>query len=400
VKIIWLSPFPVDMLVPFGLDLIRPAGGHACSWIVNWAKPLAALVGFDLRVITLSPRVRTHQSIKYEGYTVDVLRSAIPLTSCSMSGFANLDARSGFYFQCRLLAARISELGADVVHGHGTEDAYGLAASCAQVPSVISIQGVMGEYLKVDPSPRRKFTAAAEKRAIRRCHNFMARTHFDKHYVQIINPSARIYHMAEPMNPCFFDVQRRPADPPRILYVGGFDVRKNLDDMLVAFAGLSERFPHLQLDVVGGGSRERESQLKAKSESMRIGSRVHFLGRLPPERIAELHSLASVYVITSTIENSPNALMEALCAGTPSVAFDVGGIASMFTDGKSGFLVPARDTRALAERIATLLENADIALEFSRRSRELAEANRPHNVAQQSLKVYRAVAEGSPEVFQ
>jgi glycosyltransferase involved in cell wall biosynthesis len=388
IKVVWLSPFPLDVLVPFGMKLTRPVGGHPCSWIVNWAKALAALPQVDLHLITYASRVKQSQSVRYSGYTVHVVRDAIPFTDRSWAALWDLDARTQFAHRKKKLLKKITELNPDVVHGHGTEDAYGLAAVESGYPAVVSIQGVIADYLRTNPTRRYKYAAQTEATTVRTGHYFMCRTHFDKGFVSSLNAEAHIFHMPEAMNPCFFSVDRSGAEPCRILHVGGFHERKGLEDLLVAVSELKSAFPDVTVDVVGGGSADRKAYLMSRAKELGVLENITVHGFLGADEIAELHEKATMFVITSQNENSPNTLAEALCAGTPCVAYDVGGISSMFIDGESGCLVPAGDTVRLAERVGQLFASPELRQQLGTKGMVDGVANRPDKVAKASLRAY------------
>ena len=391
IKIVWLSPYPVETLTPFGLKLTRLSSGHACSWIMNWASALAALPLVDLHIISCCSRIKKNQTIQYKGYTVHIIRDAVPFTDKGWPGLSNLDARTRFYLQKRKLISEIKKINPDVVHGHGTEDVYGLTAVQSGFPSVVSIQGVIADYLRTNPSRRFKYTVKTEAITVQKGHHFMCRTHFDKGFVQSLNPNAKIFHTPEPMNPCYFEINRSDAEAFRILHVGGFDPRKRMEDLLLALAQVKLRFPNIKVDVVGSGSDERKAYLLSQAKTLGLTNHLTFHGFLPAIEIAKLHAKATLFVITPQNENSPNTLAEALCAGTPSVAYNVGGISSMFVDGESGFLVPAGDTKILTAKIEELLSSPELQKRFSEKSQKDGYVNRPEQVALQSEQAYREI---------
>jgi len=390
-KIVWLSPYPMDVLVSAGLELTRSATGHACSWIINWASALARCPEVDLHIVTYTARTKRSQVTEYNGYKVHVVRDAVPFTDKAWAGLSDLDARTGFYLRKRKFFSVIKRINPDIVHGHGTEDAFGLAAVQSGFPSVVSIQGVIADYLRTNPCRRFKYSVKTEAETVRGGHNFMCRTHFDKGFVQSLNPAAKIFHMPEPMNSCFFEVDRSNAEAFRILHVGGFDPRKGMEELLLAVAQVKRRFPDVKVDVVGSGSAERKAYLVSRAETLGLADSLTFHGYLSALEIAELHAKATLFVITSQNENSPNTLAEALCAGTPSVAYDVGGISSMFVDGESGFLVPAGDSEILTAKIEQLLSSPEVRKRFSEKSRRDGQANHPSQVAKRSIQAYREI---------
>lgn len=112
-----------------------------------------------------------------------------------------------------------------------------------------------------------------------------------------------------------------------------------------------EHLPEVHLAIVGDG--ELRSQLETEVAARRLTARVHFTGwrRDLPTVLADLDAV----VLTSLNEGTPVAVIEALAAGRPVVATDVGGVRHVVVHGWTGLLAPARDDRAIADRVATLL---------------------------------------------
>ncbi len=390
-RVVWLSPFPIGLLSVHGIATTRPVNGHPCSWIVNWARALAQRPDIDLHVVTYSSRVRRSQQVVFEGYTVHVIRDAIPFTDRGWAALWDMDAASHFWLRRKKLTNCLQSINPDIVHGHGTENAYGLTAVTSGYPSVVSIQGIISDYLRTNPCRRYRLVAPIEVETIRTGHNFMCRTHYDKGFIGKVNPSARMFHMPEAMNPCFFEVERSPTNNFCVLHVGGYDERKGLEDLLRAVAILKETIPSIVLEVVGSGSEKRRMHLVEVARSLGILDCITFHGFLPAPAIAELHAKASVFAMTSQNENSPNTLAEALCAGTPCVAYDMGGVASMFEDGESGLLVPYGNVEILAEKIKRILDDRNLAIRLGLTAKDRSNDNRPERVAELSVKAYKDI---------
>jgi glycosyltransferase involved in cell wall biosynthesis len=90
------------------------------------------------------------------------------------------------------------------------------------------------------------------------------------------------------------------------------------------------------------------------------GERVRFLGALPRERVLELFAAADASVLSSSWENFPHSLVEALAVGTPVIATRVGGVPEIVEDGVNGLLVPAGDAAALAGAIRRFFSDGDL----------------------------------------
>jgi teichuronic acid biosynthesis glycosyltransferase TuaC len=137
-----------------------------------------------------------------------------------------------------------------------------------------------------------------------------------------------------------------------VTYVGRMDVRKGLRELIEAVASLHEKRPRLRCYLVGDGSdegvlRELIAQ-KGASEYVRL---------MPPCRtdgVAQWMAAADLVTLPSYKEGCPNVVLEALAAGRPVVASNVGGIPELMDD-SSGRLVPAMDAGALAVALDEVL---------------------------------------------
>ncbi len=134
---------------------------------------------------------------------------------------------------------------------------------------------------------------------------------------------------------------------PKIVMVGRFAEQKDQILLLQAFAGL--RNP-ARLQFVGEGPLFPP----VASEVSRLGvrDRVDFLGRRTdiPEILAQAH----VFALATKWEGFPLSILEAMRAGLPTVASNVGGVAESVTEGESGFLVEPGDLLSLRERLDRL----------------------------------------------
>jgi glycosyltransferase involved in cell wall biosynthesis len=102
--------------------------------------------------------------------------------------------------------------------------------------------------------------------------------------------------------------------------------------------------------VIAGEGPEREP-LQTRAHELGIGDRVTFLGAQPRERVVELFHAADATILSSSWENFPHTVVEALAVGTPVLAMEAGGVAEVVHDGVNGLLVAAGDTAALGEAV-------------------------------------------------
>lgn len=389
-KIAWLTPYPVSRLGDLLKGGVRKQAPHPCSWIMNLSRALAEDKSVELHVLTLCPWIARSQTVEKDGMFIHVIKNGIPFTRRGYPGSFPLDAISGFILESVKLCAEMKRIQPDIVHAHGTEREYALAAMRSGYPYLISIQGILAEFNKTDPSFHNRIMESREKRAVQKSRYFTCRTHFDTGFIHRLNPSAKIFDIPEAMNPVFWEGQWSRPEENRVLFVGGGAPRKGLHELIEAMSSVVKKIPGASIDVVGSCSPERLKFLEEKGRAAEV--KICFHGFRDAAEIAALHRQCRTFVLCSSNENSPNTLAEAMVSGMPVVAYNVGGVSSMVEDGKTGFLVTPHDVGGLAERIVRILENRELAVALGGKAAEFSRPrNHPHHVAKETLAAYEFI---------
>jgi L-malate glycosyltransferase len=164
------------------------------------------------------------------------------------------------------------------------------------------------------------------------------------------------------------DPQTDNAVLRRIGVVANLRPVKNLDLFVRAAGRLVARHPQVRFEIAGEG--ESRGELESLIESLGLRDRVVLRGSVA-DVPAFLGSL-DVAVLCSLSEGSPNAIMEYMAAGLPTVATDVGGVAELVEADVTGLVVPSNDEPRLAEAIDRLLCDRDLAARLGATARERA----------------------------
>jgi glycosyltransferase involved in cell wall biosynthesis len=159
----------------------------------------------------------------------------------------------------------------------------------------------------------------------------------------------------------------RRAEGPVIGAVGRLSPEKGFD---VAIRALSD-VPGATFVLVGDGS-ERE-RLEALARETGVAERVEFAGW--SEEARRYLPGFDVFVLPSRQEGFPLAVVEAMLAGVPVVAADVGSVSEAVVEAETGFLVARDDPAALADRLRHLISDPQLAQKLGRSGRERAQAN-------------------------
>ncbi len=158
-------------------------------------------------------------------------------------------------------------------------------------------------------------------------------------------------------------VARWQDGTPNILFVGRFEPRKGVLDLLKAYRHLRKEGVACRLLLVGGGPQEREARRYVATR--RLGE-VEFLGRVSDTEKLQLFRTADVYCSPATGRESFGiVLLEAMAAGAPIVASDIHGYKGVVRRGREALLVPPHEPKELGVAIGRLLEDRELAARMS-----------------------------------
>jgi len=171
-------------------------------------------------------------------------------------------------------------------------------------------------------------------------------------------------------------------DPRRrhLVFVGRLEDRvKRIGSLIRAFAEVAADHPDADLVIAGNGrDDERLRHLAAELAP----DRVRFLGWVTDT--SELLCAAHCLVLPSIMEGFPTVIGEAAACGTPMIASNVGAVPELVVPGRSGWLIPPDDHRALVEALRDAL-TGDLA-PMRAEARRLAEARVSPTVVAQRLR--------------
>lgn len=312
----------------------------------------------------------------------------------------------------------------DVVHSHGTEFPLGLvwAEECGISNLLVSVQGLNGaiadHYLDGISSPgsyrtlrdilrhdsmqqqKRKFRIHArdERRLLGMLKYVAGRTDWDRTHVKALNPGARYFHVGEMIRPEFegrrWDYSE--CEPHSIFVSQGAYPIKGIHMALRALNLVKKEFPDVRLYIAGsdpvhvpfwrlGGYG---NYLRCEMKRLGLSHNVEFTGTLTASQMAERYLKSNLYLLCSSIENSPNSLAEAISLQMPVIASICGGTPEM-TGWNPAALYRFEEYPALADMICGV---------FSKKGNpDIIVADKDRNGDDQIL---RALLEAYQEIYQ
>jgi glycosyltransferase involved in cell wall biosynthesis len=390
-KIAWLTQYDIYKLLP-EIVINRKTTLHSSSWIHSLSENLSTNKEVELHIITHTQLVDKTQHFKKNGIFFHIIKYSSPFTKRGFPWYFPFDKMTGYYSFARNARKVIEQINPDVLHVHGTEGGYFRPASKSKIPCIISIQGIISEYIKIEPSIGNYLQLPYEQSAVRSARYFGCRTNFDYDFVKKFNKDAVIYDLPEAMNKVFFEQEWKPSDELSILFVGSVNKRKGIVDLIYAMIELKKKFPSILLKVIGSGQADYKEFLQKIIDEHDLSSNIRWLGNKAPAEVALELSRSSFFVLPTLMDNSPNCLAEAMAVGVPSIATRVGGIPSMIEDKVDGLLYEKHDVKELVKLIEQLANDREFQLKLSTNAREKAfNRNHPSNVTKKYVEVYKSL---------
>lgn len=151
-----------------------------------------------------------------------------------------------------------------------------------------------------------------------------------------------------------------------ILFVGRLEKRKGLPFLLKAFRTVSKSTKST-LVIAGSG---RVEPFRSFAVALGIGKRVVFTGFVDDGTLKKLYHACDVFVLPSLLEGFGLTILEAMAAGKPVVAFNVGGIPEVMRDDIHGKLVDLKKPNELANALLYFIENPQLSRKIGKRNRD------------------------------
>lgn len=168
---------------------------------------------------------------------------------------------------------------------------------------------------------------------------------------------------------------------------------KGHEDLILAAKSVVRQCPDVRFLLVGDGILREP--LVAKIVDLGLQDHFVFTGLVNPQEVPGLIGAMDVLVHTSYREGLARALPQALIAGRPVVSYDVDGAREVAIPGETGFLVPPRDLKGLAEKLTKLAGNSDDRVRMGRQGQQrFTEQFRHQTMTRLIRDLYRRILDG------
>ena len=223
-------------------------------------------------------------------------------------------------------------------------------------------------------------------------------------HLKLLSPTTKLQYIPVGVDENFFNENK--FDPQLktdlkitdlfLLAVGRFAEKKGFKYLIDAMPAILNEFPKTKLVLVGYGPKEAD--FKSQIKKLGLGNCIIFAGGKSRLELSRYYATADIFIGPSIVaqggdtEGQPAAFIEAMASKTAIVASDVGGIKDMIEDGKTGLMVPQKDSGQITKAIFRLCKNNALKQHLEENGKQhIMKKFRWKAVAKQYMSIYELI---------
>ncbi len=333
----WISDFPVEWLPDVPEPIRSMPRRHPATWEMVLLSEFEKDPALRTHVILLRHRMEKDFSFERNGTVFHVLKAAPSLRLASL-----------FWLDTALINKVCRRITPDLVHAWGNEKGAAIIGHRLGYPYLMTVQGLYGWYKERVPLVTYdRLMAKLEGASLRRAPVVTTESNFAVDYLRTHYPGIHVHQAEHAPNRVFSQIVRRPQSGPiHFISVGTLGYRKGTDLLFQALQKIApettSRGLDFKLTVISNPNQPYLDSIR-QTVSEAVWKRVEFKHHILPHEVAKELETPTLLLLPTRADTSPNAVKEAVVAGLPVVASNVGGIPDYVFSGKNGLLFSAGD---------------------------------------------------------
>ncbi|MFZ4773874.1 MAG: glycosyltransferase family 4 protein [Terrimicrobiaceae bacterium] len=319
---------------------------HPGRWVLNHALAQKSRA-IDPHLVVQVAGSRVNYSTEIEGIPVHYLSAPDRFRSSTL-----------FFFDVRRISRYVRSLGARIVHAHGTEESFLMAAQATGLPNLVTLQGcyfLINREIPPGLVSRARIVEFTEQFALRRATHAIAKSEYVGREVHAQFPHLRIHDIPNTFDPSLLEISIcGPRQKKSLAFVGTIVERKGVHLIAEALARMLETLRRdIVLHVFGdrpGAASTYEASVLAELHTL-LGDRLVTHGTIPAIDVARALSGIECLLAPSLEEMFGNQLIESLLVGCRAIVTEGTAMAENLRRFGGGVVVPQRDPQALATAI-------------------------------------------------
>ena len=350
--------------------------------MLNLAIAQKKYLGLDVEIVASIPGLMHKFNDEVEGIKLHYLPASFLIRA---SNIPCIDVYK--------IAGYIRSLRPDIVHAHGTEWAYALAAQNCDSPYVITMQGtffILNRIMKPALLSRMKIIEFFERRCLLKSKYVIAKSSYIYKALSNEYPHLRLYEIPNTFDERILSIREEKELKTIIFVAAGISKRKGLDVLRIALEKVKTQIPDIRLVIVGNSKAKISDYEKEEVVALRniLGEKLILCGFLPALEAARQIAKATVLVAPSREEMFGNQVIEALLVETPVIVTEGTAMAENVRMFGNGSIVPQEDPVALANEILIACQGG--CSDRAKKARDkVIDFMHPQRIASQHLAVYK-----------
>ena len=342
----WISDFPVEWLPDLPEALRNSPRRHPATWQMALLSEFEKDPAIRVHVILLRGGLERAFQFERNGTVFHVLKAPPWLRVGSV-----------FWADTLLIGRVCRRIEPDLVHAWGMEKGAPLVAHRLGRPYVMTVQGLFGWYRQHVPMGRYdRFIGRMEPLCLRRAPVVTTESIFAVGYLKARYPRIRLQQAEHAPNRAFFQVRRRPRlQPIRFISIGTLGFRKGTDLLFMALDRLRQETA-FTLEIISGPNLDYLATVRPMV-SAALWERVEFKQHLLPHEVARELETATLMLLPTRADVSPNAVKECVVAGVPVVASNTGGVPDYVFPDRNGLLFAPGDLEGFMAALRTAVRH-------------------------------------------
>lgn len=299
--------------------------------------------------------------------------------------------RTSYQGCVRAVRRKLKVIKPDIVHGQGTERECAISAVFSKFPNVLTIHGNMRLIAEVNHAKPLSFfwlAAQLEKVTLPRTRGVICITRYTQDAVKDL--VKKTWVLPNAVDQSFFEINAAPEGPATVLCVGQICYRKNQNAFIKALDALSPE-GKFKVKFMGGMNKE-DAYAHEFLELVAQRPWCEHTGFSNREAVRQLFKTATMIALPSLEDNCPMVVLEAMAAGVPVLAANVGGVPDLVEDGKNGLFCDPLNAESMKSGVSRILGDAKLAAELAATAKTRArERFHPLVIARRHVEIYQEV---------
>jgi glycosyltransferase involved in cell wall biosynthesis len=198
---------------------------------------------------------------------------------------------------------------------------------------------------------------------------------------------SKLVVISQGVDTSMFNWRNQNTKKMSLLFVGRLEKIKGIEDVLIAYCELQNKFKELSLVICGNGSLQ--ANLEKKYAHIKG---IRFYGHTQHEQLPDIYAAADICILPSWSEGLPNVILEAMASGVAVVASNVGELPSLLGQGSRGILVTPGSVNQICEAVEKLITDAAFYQLSIENARQFVEREHSFSVLKEKyMRVFRSI---------